>query len=308
MRRRILWIALAVGGCSAAEPLPGTVADCDAELQAVQGQIEARKTELTAAEALLRKTSEDRQRLAGEPDSDTKAARMDELGTAEAELGERIEGLRAEVGRLEERIRELTARRQELAAAEAEAARAKAEEEARARAEAEAEAKRKSEEEARAREEEARRKAEAEAESRRKSEEEARLRAEEAARRKAEEEARRKAEEEARIRAEAEAQRKLEEEKRQKAEALGRAETLVVDGVALFRQVQEAMKTPPQDPEAVRGLLEKIEKALATLEQARAANAALRGESADPVRIDDRLKKIDLLIGILRGHREALKK
>lgn len=298
MRRSILWAALVVGGCSASEPLPETVGDCDAELQAVRGQIETRKSELTATETLLRKTVEDRGKLEGDPDSDVKAARLAELEAARAELEEKVESLRAEVSRLEERAQDLTARREALAAAEAEASKAKAEEEARLRAEAEA--KRKAEEESRAREEEARRKAEAEAESRRT--------AEEAARRKAEEDARKKAEEEAQIRAEAEAQRKLDEEKRRKTEALGRAESLVVEGAGLFREVQDAMKTPPADPEAVKLLLAKIDKALTTLDQAKAANAAIRGESADPARLDERLKKIDLLIQLLHRHQEALRK
>lgn len=281
--RRFLWWLLLLGGCSASEPLPETLADCEAELQTLRGQIETRKGELAAAESLLQKTVEERRTRAGDPDSDAKTARLNELEAAEAELGEKVEGLRAELGRLEGRVRELDAHRRELAAAEAQASRARAEEEA--------EAKRRSEEEAR-----------------RRAEEEARKKEEEAARLKAEEEAQKRSAEEARIRAEAEAQRRLEEEKRRKVEAWGRAEALILEGTSLFRQVQEAMKDPPKEPGSVRLLLGKIEKALETLDQAKAANAALRGESADPARIDERLQKIDLLMGVLRGHRETLKK
>ncbi len=336
MKRLFVVCALAAAGCSAAEPLPLTVAECDAEIGAVRNQIDARKTEMSTADVLLKQVEEDRKKLANEQDSDAKTNRMTELDTAEAELKDKREAVQAELSALGEKLQGLNDHRKELAEAEAEAkkkpeeeakteggadaeAKRKAEEEAKKKAEADAEAKRKAEEEAKAGEE-ARKKAEMEAEARRKADEEAKAKAEEEAKKKAEEdaaakakaaaeaEAKRKAEDETRARADAEAQKKLEEDARKKAEARAQAESLVVDGVALYREIAEAMKSPPEDPEKAKALLQKTEQAIGIFEKAKAVNASIRAESPDPAKVDERIKKIDQLIGRLRGFEEKLKK
>jgi chromosome segregation ATPase len=324
MKRLALLSVLAAAGCSAALPLPGTVADCDTEIAAVKSQIDGKKTELTLADNLLKSLGEEKTKLEGQPESDARTNREAEIAEALEETSTKKEALQGDIASLEERLVELGDHRKSLSEAEAEAkqaaaeeakataavdaeAKKKADEEARVKAEAEAAARARSDEEAKKKaDEEARMKAEAE--SKAKAEEEAKKKAEDEAKAKAaaEAEARKKAEEEARIKAEAAAQKQLEDETRRKAEAKVKGDECVVKGAALFREVADGMKNPPEDPEKVQALLKKNAEAVATLEKAKEYYGQMPA-GTDPD-LEARLKKIDQIIGLLRGYAEKLKK
>ncbi len=271
MKRLAIAAALVAAGCSASEPLSSTLADCDAAIMSVRAEIESKKAEMIPAEKLLKQAEEDRGKLAGEPDSDEKTRRSEDLDKLEAELKGKKESLQAEIASLEERLQALNEQRKTLLEAEGEA------------------------------------KARAEAEARKRAEEEARLKAEEESRRKAEEEAKARAEVEARKKAEEEARKRAEEETKAKAEDATRkrkeADDLVVQGSVLFRQIAGAMANPPQDPAGSEALLNKTKEAIATLEKAKELYKTLDDASLAP-----RIGKIDQIVGLLRGYEEKLKK
>jgi hypothetical protein len=309
---------LIAAGCSAALPLPGTVAECDAETAAVKSQIDGKKAEMTLADNLLKSLGEEKAKLEGQPESDARARREEEIARGLDEASAKKESLQEEIAVLEERLVELGDHRKSLAESEAEAKKT-AEEEAKAKADAEADARKKADEEARMKseaearaaeeakkkaEEEAKARAAAEADARRKADEEARMKSEAEAR--AAEEAKKKAEEEARVRAEAAAQKQLEDETRRRAEAKVKGDECVVQGTTLFREVADGAKNPPDDPAKVQALLKKDADAIAALEKAKEYYAQMPA-GADPG-LEARLKKIDQIIGLLRHYADQLKK
>jgi hypothetical protein len=96
-------------------------------------------------------------------------------------------------------------------------------------------------------------------------------------------------------------------EERPEKTLLAEAEKLKVEGWALLREVIVAMKTPPDDPEALRTLFLDLESASALLTKSREVFLLAKEKGSDPAAIDETVSILGRVLDVAARHLESIR-
>ena len=102
------------------------------------------------------------------------------------------------------------------------------------------------------------------------------------------------------------AKRIASEERSEKA-TLAEAQRLKVEGWVMLREVIQAMKDPPEAPDALKSLYMKVESATALLTVSREVFLSAKEKASDPASIDETVEILGRVLDIAARHSDSLK-
>jgi hypothetical protein len=88
---------------------------------------------------------------------------------------------------------------------------------------------------------------------------------------------------------------------------LAEAQRLKIEGWVLLRKVVVAMKTPPEDPEALKDLYLDLDSASALLTKSREVFLLAKGKASDPESVDEIISILGRVLDIAARHGELIK-
>jgi len=98
-----------------------------------------------------------------------------------------------------------------------------------------------------------------------------------------------------------------EAEERSEKLLLAEAERLKIEGWVLLREVMEAMKTPPPEPDKLKTLFLDLESATALLTKSREVFLLAKEKGSDPASIDETISILSRILDIAARHMESVK-